>query len=151
MAEIVRVEGEEYKRRNPWGVWGLTLITVGIYGFVWYYKINNEARKYLRDQDIKPGIALLAIILGWLLIVPPFVSYYRTGERIGRMQERAGIQNNRIIPILALIAAFFVSLHTVYNQSELNKVWDAEKARAAAGSGTFDQAPEPQVPPPPPA
>ena len=144
MAETITVEGELYKKRNPWGVWGLTLITLGIYGFVWYYKINDESRRLLKDDTIKPGISLLAIILGWLIIVPPFVSYYRTAERIGRMQERVGAQQS-IIPILGLLAALIFSLHLVYDQSELNKVWDATTARAALPpTGT------PAIPPPPP-
>jgi hypothetical protein len=144
MAETITVEGQQYTRRNPWGVWGLTLITLGIYGFVWYYKINDEARRFLRDDTIKPGISVLAIILGWLIIVPPFVSYYRTAERIGRMQDRVGIQQ-RIIPILGLLAALIFSLHLVYDQSELNKVWDQARSGAALPpSGT------PAIPPPPP-
>jgi Domain of unknown function (DUF4234) len=33
--------GLQMKRRNPLGVWlGLPLITLGIYVFVWYYKIH---------------------------------------------------------------------------------------------------------------
>ena len=123
MAEVVRVGGEEYTKRHPLGVWGLAFITLGIYGFVWYYKINDEARRYLQDDTIKPGIALLAILLGWLIIVPPFVSYYNTGTRIERMQQRAGLQQ-RIVPALGLLAVFVLSLHLVYMQGELNKVWD---------------------------
>ena len=36
MAEPVRFGGVEVTKRNPWGVWGLTLITFGIYGIVWW-------------------------------------------------------------------------------------------------------------------
>src|SRR5262245_59281352 len=46
MAEPVRFGGVEVTKRNPWGVWGLTLITFGIYGIVWWYKINREVRDY---------------------------------------------------------------------------------------------------------
>jgi hypothetical protein len=71
MARSVVVGGEQYKIRNIVGVWlGLPLITLGIYHFVWWYKINNEARRYLRDVRISPGLSLLAILVGWLLIVP---------------------------------------------------------------------------------
>ncbi|MDQ6712097.1 MAG: DUF4234 domain-containing protein, partial [Candidatus Dormibacteraeota bacterium] len=49
MAQNVVVDGETFKRRNVVGVWlGLPLITFGIYHIVWYYKINNEARRFLR-------------------------------------------------------------------------------------------------------
>src|SRR5688572_23584761 len=113
MAEIVTIEGREFKRRSPFGSWGLAVITLGIYGFVWHFKVNKEAREYLRDETIKPGIALLAVVLGWVLIVPPFVSYYRTGDRVRRMQQNAGIQQ-QIEPILGLIAAIIYALHIPY-------------------------------------
>lgn len=40
-----------------------------------YYLINDEARRYLADETIKPIVSLLAILIGWIIIVPPFVSY----------------------------------------------------------------------------
>jgi uncharacterized protein DUF4234 len=123
MAEIVTVDGEQYKKRSPLAAWGLLWLTLGIYGFVWYYKINDEARRYLRDENIKPGIALLAILLGWIIIVPPFVSYYRTGERIKRMQAQAGGEPT-VSPALGLLAVFVLSLHVVYMQEHLNRVWE---------------------------
>src|SRR2546423_15629524 len=92
MAEIVRIEGQEFKKRNIWAVWlGLPIITLGIYTFVWYYKINDEARRYLRDDSIRPGISLLAVLLGWVLIVPPFISVYRTPGRVTGCQAKAGV------------------------------------------------------------
>src|SRR2546423_10345670 len=103
MAQTVVVNGEAFKRRNIVGVWlGLPLITFGIYHLVWYYKINNEARRFLKDDSISPGISLLAITLGAFLIIPPFVSVYQTGVRIRRMQERAGL-SSRIEPVVALL------------------------------------------------
>ena len=128
MAEVVRVEGEEYKGRNPWGAWGLLFLTLGVYYFYWHYKINDEARRYLREEAIRPGVALLAVLVGWVLIVPPYVSVYRTAERVKRMQERAGA-SSRIEPVLALIASFFLALNVPYVQTELNRVWDAVSSR----------------------
>jgi hypothetical protein len=57
VAEVVTVGTEQFKRRNPAAVWlGLPLITLGIYSLVWWYKINDEARRYLRDPTIKPVV-----------------------------------------------------------------------------------------------
>jgi len=124
MAQIVVVGSQTFKRRNIIGVWlGLPLITLGIYHLVWYYKINNEARRYLADDKISPGISLLAITLGAFLIIPPFVSVYNTGSRIARMQERAGL-DSRIEPVLGLLLTFVFGLHTLYMQSHLNRIWD---------------------------
>jgi hypothetical protein len=146
MAEIVTVEGQEYKKRGPWASWGLSFITIGIYGLVWYYKINDEARRYLRDDTIRPGVSVLAILPGALILIPPFVSIYRTGQRIQRMQERAG-REERVEPVLGLVLAFFYSLYIPYYQTHLNRVWD----RAAAAGPVGLPAPPPQPPPPPPA
>ncbi len=146
MAEIVAIEGQEFKKRSPWGAWGLTIVTLGIYGFVWYYKINDEARRYLRDDTIKPGISVLAVVLGWVIIVPPFVSYYRTAERVSRMEANAGIEKS-VEPILGLIAAIVYALHIPYLQSHLNKIWERYQSSTPAMPGG---ATPPAIPPAPP-
>jgi hypothetical protein len=132
MAETLTIGGYEFKRRHPLGVWVLGLITLGIYYFVWYYKVNRE----LRDAagiDVSPGIALLAITFGWLIIVPPFVSWYRTFQRIQQAQQRAGV-TSEASPILGfilyVIALYFLPLELLYAQDELNKLWRAQSASA---------------------
>jgi len=134
MAELVTVEGQVFKKRSPLGAWGLTLLTLGIYGLVWYYKINDEARRYLRDDSIKPGIALLALLPGAILIIPPFISYYHTGERIQRMQEKAGLSST-LSPALFLLASFVAGVHLIHGQEGLNKVWRTEVTRQGRRAG----------------
>jgi hypothetical protein len=145
MATLVTIDVETYKRRGPLAVWLLSFVTVGVYYFVWYYKINDEARRYLRDESIRPGISLLAVLLGWILIVPPYVSIYRTCQRVLRMQERAST-TQRIIPVLGLIASFFLALHIPYIQSELNRTWEVELAGRRIPAPPV---PPPEPPPPP--
>jgi len=125
MADLVVKDGVGYKRRNPWGVWLLTFVTLCVYGAVWYYKVNNELKNHGIENN--PVTALLALLVGWVVIVPPFVSLYRTADRIRQAQERSGAAT-RIIPILGLL---LMLLHVLapfglpYYQSELNKAWDA--------------------------
>ncbi|GGP98711.1 hypothetical protein BKA00_005776 [Actinomadura coerulea] len=110
------------KRRNPvltWLVW--PLITLGIYYFVWWYKINREARD--SGVEVNPGLALLAVLVGWIIIVPPYVSIFRTGERIARMQDSA-YRRPSCNGWIGLILSFFFGLHALYYQIELNRVWD---------------------------
>jgi drug/metabolite transporter (DMT)-like permease len=129
MADAVVINGIYYKRRNPWGVFGLAIITLGIYAIVWYYKINNELKNY--GIENRPGIATLAVTLGGLLLVPPFVSYYKSADRILQAQKRAQAEE-RIIPVLALLLIIVVSVFALpYYQSQLNKVWDAEAGKGA--------------------
>jgi uncharacterized protein DUF4234 len=128
----IRNTNEIAKIRNPLGVIGLSLITLGIYGFVWYYKINKEMNalggtyndEYLENS---PGVALLAVTLGIVLIVPPFVSFWRTNKRIERSQERV-LGSNNFSPllsfILTLIALGFISHYLM--QRNLNQVWERQ-------------------------
>jgi hypothetical protein len=141
MAEVVVVEGESFKKRSPWGVWLLGFITIGIYGLVWYYKINDEARRYLRDQAIRPGLAVLALFVP----IVNYVSIYRTGQRIQRMEDKVGVQR-AVEPIIGLLGAFFLGLYVVYYQSHLNGVWD----RAVSAGVSIPPVPQPPVVPPPP-
>ena len=76
------MEGRVGKKKNIFLVWLVwPLITLGIYFFVWYYKVNREARDFDPEIDVAPAVSLLAVLIGWIIIIPPFVSIYRTGER----------------------------------------------------------------------
>ena len=127
MAEQLQVGRTTVKVRNPFLVFVWSLVTLGIYYVVWYYKINRE----LRDAcgiDVSPGVALIAITLGWLVIVPPFVSWYRTFIRIAEAQRAAGV-TSEASPVLGfilfVIAVFLLPVEVVYAQDELNKIWRA--------------------------
>jgi hypothetical protein len=61
VAERIELEGGVYKKRSPTGAWLLTIATLLVYFFVWYYKINHETRRYLRDDSIRPWHSVLAI------------------------------------------------------------------------------------------
>ena len=125
--------GRMGKTRNIFLVWLVwPLITLGIYHLVWWYKINQEAHDLDADIEVNPAIAVVAITLGVLIIVPPWVSIFRTGDRIGRMQSAAGLPSS-CSGVLGLIASFFFGLHSLYYQNELNKIW-ARLGGAAEGT-----------------
>lgn len=123
MADLVVRDSIGYKRRNPWGVFLLSIVTLGVYHIVWWYKTNNEMKNYGVAND--PLLATLAITLGAFVIVPAFVSVYRTADRIKMAQEQAGA-TERMVPVLGLLLFLVVSgFAAVYYQSQLNKAWDA--------------------------
>jgi Na+-driven multidrug efflux pump len=151
MAMPVTIEGGTYLRRDALGVAVLSIVTFGIYFFYWYYKVNDEARRYLGDDSINPVVALLAVLLGWIIIVPPFVSGYRTAERILRMQQRAGA-NPAMSPPIALILQLFVGfVYPWYLQDGLNAAWDASQGTAEGAPPAASLLPgSAPLPPPPP-
>jgi hypothetical protein len=102
---------------------------LGIYHFVWYYKIHAEMQDFDRRRRVPTvGPVLVLILLGWTVIAP-LISYYRTGERIVESQRAAGIPTT-CMPIIGLLLTFVFGLNTLYYQVELNKVVDAYGGKA---------------------
>jgi hypothetical protein len=144
MAETVTINGQSYLKRNPLGVLGLSLITLGIYGLYWYYKVNEEIQRYTGDQTISPSRSLLAVIPGFLLIVPPFIAYYNTANHVQQMEQQRGIAT-QISPALVVILALVIWIGmAAYVQEHLNHVWDS-----ASMPGQAPSAGGPPPPPPP--
>jgi amino acid transporter len=144
MAETVTIDGEAYLKRNPLGVLGLTVITVGVYFFYWYYKINDDLRRFERDDTISPTRSLMAMIFGWLIIVPPFIAMYNTARHIQAVEERRGMQP-QLEPALVIVIMLFLSIaNGVYIQEHLNRIWDSE---ADAGTRSLPAPPEAAGPP----
>jgi hypothetical protein len=131
MAETIRIEGESYLKRDPLGVLALSIVTLGIYFFYWYYKVNDELRRFEHDETIRPGIALLAVTLGWLIIVPPFISVYNTSMHVAGVERRLGIQQE-LSPALNVILLIVVSVGIgLYTQEHLNRIWDVARDGSA--------------------
>jgi hypothetical protein len=146
MADTVTINGKPYLKRNPLGVLGLTLITLGIYGLYWYYKVNEEIRDVTGDQTISPGRSLLAVIPGAFLIVPPFIAYYNTANHIALMERERSI-SNEISPALTVVLGLVIWIGMgAYIQEHLNRVWDAASMGGAPVAVGAMQSP----PPPPP-
>jgi len=157
------IEGERYRRRNPVGALLLVAATLGVYAVVWQYKINEEARRFLRDNSITPALSALAVMIGlsaplpllvavvlalvgvdvswvwWLasvgalllIPVPLMVSVYRTGERIDRMQAKAGIEPSAYGLVAVLVSPLM--LHIPLFQSDLNDIWGPAPALPGVG------------------
>jgi hypothetical protein len=146
VAELVTIDGQSYKKRDPLGVLGLSFITFGIYWWYWYWAINDELRRFEKDETIRPGIALLAVTLGWFLIVPPFISMYNTSLHVVKDQQRLGIVQ-QLSPAINVILLLFIGIATgIYTQEHLNRIWDA-----ARGASPSLPPPAPGALPPPPA
>ena len=138
MAEEIQIAGAEStaKVRNPLGVVGLSIITIGIYYVFWWYFINREMRDLgrARNADLgqSPGNSVLAITLGALVIVPALVTLWTTSGRIEKAQEAVGIERRVSGPIIFILLLLIGPVGIWYAQSELNKVWAAQGGGAGA-------------------
>jgi hypothetical protein len=133
MAEEVQIAGtgSTAKLRNPLGVVGLSLITIGVYYVFWWYFINREMRDLgkARNRDLgeSPGSSVLAITLGALIIIPALVTLWRTSDRIERAQETVGIERRASGPIIFILLLLIGPVGIWYAQNELNKAWEAQR------------------------
>jgi hypothetical protein len=158
MAEEVQIagSGSTAKVRNPLGAVGLSLVTIGIYFFFWWYFINREMRDLgrARNTDLgqNPGNSVLAITLGALVIVPAIVTMWTTSARIEKAQEAVGIERRVSGPIIFILLLLIGPVGIWYAQSELNKVWAAQESGAAAtlpGVPAIQPEGQPAAPAPP--
>lgn len=152
--ESVSIDGSDYeaKLRNLWPQVGLLIITFGIYGIYWYYKVNQEmahlgrVRSEPRLGD-SPGMSLLAVTLGALVIVPAILSMWNTGKRIALTQEMLDREESNVNVIFFLLAFFTGIGGVLYGQHVLNQAWVAQGASAPASTSTTDaDGPEPAFP-----
>ena len=132
---------QQVKVRNPWAVALLPFVTFGIYHLVWWYRINKEMKAFGEskgyDLGRNPTNSLLALFPGFLIIIPPLVSYWRGTQRV---QGTSALANRE--PVngwIALVLYIFISpAMFAYLQVSLNHVWEQE-----FGAGAPDPDPMP--------
>ena len=137
MAEQIQIAGTPAtaKIRSPWAPALLPFITLGIYAIFWYYYINREMRDLGRAHNTdelgdSPGMSVLAVTLGALIIVPAVISVIHTFQRIQAAQRLNGVEP-QANGWLGLIMALLISpVFYAYEQAELNKAWRASVAGA---------------------
>ena len=132
MAETVTIEGQRYLKRNPLGVLGLTVITFGIYYFYWYYQVNDELRRFEHDETISPVRSLMAVLFGWIIIVPPFIAMYNTAKHVRTIEERLSMPSQLEPALVIIIMLLFSIANGLYIQEHLNRIWDRSAGAAAA-------------------
>jgi hypothetical protein len=155
MAQEIQIAGtnDRAKIRNPLGVVGLSIITIGIYFFFWWYYINREMRDLGRARNVdlgqNPGNSVLALVPGGLIIVPAIVTEWTTSGRIERSQEAVGLERRVSGPIIFILLILIGPVGIWYAQSELNKVWEAQGAGALPQPPAAEPPAAPEQPAPP--
>lgn len=77
----------------------LTIVTLGIYTWVWYFKTHEEMKRHT-GEGLGGGVALILAI--FISIVMPFL----TPNEVGRLYERRGQQP----PVTAVTGLWFLLL-----------------------------------------
>jgi hypothetical protein len=120
MAEEIAIRGSNYpaKERNPLGVIGLSLITLGIYGIFHYYYINKELAELGKARGTtelgeNPMMSVLAIVPGFILIVPPIVSVWNTWKRQNTARQMFGVREG-IDNVPGFLLHIFIGIVGVY-------------------------------------
>ena len=154
MAEPIEIRnsGQVGKIRNPLGVIGLSLITLGIYYIFWYYFVNKELAAIGKAHNTEecgtsPGTSVLAVTLGVFIIVPPFVSLYNTTKRLAAAKRLTGAPEGLEAGLLFVLWIFLSPVAHYIFQSDMNKVLQAQ----AGGTGQIPsgQVAAPEAPPAP--
>ncbi len=136
MATPLTLRGVPVKRRSPWGAWALNLVTLGIYGFIYWNRINIELRDYSaalkRPFRNDPNVSTLAMFAGSVVLIPLFVTIATTARRVSDLQLIVRSTGGRepVSPTVAVVLGILLSTHIVYLQRALNGIWDAEAAAA---------------------
>jgi hypothetical protein len=131
VAELVDIgAAKPAKIRSPVAVAILTLVTIFIYLFFWWYFINREMADYGKRRGVaelgdSPGKSTLAISLGLLVIVPFVWTIVTTFKRVQALQRLTG-EATPINGWIGLILAVVIEPALFgYMQSGLNSSWRA--------------------------
>ncbi|MCW2965416.1 MAG: hypothetical protein JWO17_2668 [Actinomycetia bacterium] len=107
----------------------VSILTFGIGFIVWYYLLNKDAKALANNKAWSPGLSVVAVTIGAILIIPPLVSHWRTWSRVREATNAdglsAGLQFCLIfIPIVNLA-------YSGYLQSKLNQAVSVSGVAAA--------------------
>jgi hypothetical protein len=143
MAEERTVAGVDVKVRNPWAVALLPFVTLGIYHFVWWYRVNRELRDFGHAKGVdlgqNPTNSLLALVPGFLIVVPTLMTYYNGFKRVQAAEDIVAKEPPNGWIGLALYLLFSPAF-CAYMQVALNEVWDYEDGNAARAASSPTEA-----------
>lgn len=102
----------------------LSIITCGIYSFVWMYQVTSELNEYTEDYRLNPSLVIVLTIITCGLY--QFYWWYRINELMMRAQYQTGYSaptDNKILFILLTLFGLSV-INMAILQSDLNRLWE---------------------------
>jgi hypothetical protein len=135
--EDITIRGVRARTRGPVITWLLLVVTLGIYGlFHWYY-INREMRDVSAAMGNPfgnaPGMSVLALFPGAILIVPAIWTWVTTARRARDLRVMAlDGQPGEVTSVpLAVLLGFIYGLNHPYLQASLNATYELAGAERA--------------------
>jgi hypothetical protein len=102
----------------------LSILTCGIYGLVWDYRMGREIREHTRRLDINPGVDVFFMVITCNIYY--FFWVYKVA-RILRRQDRACFPSQPPITVPWLLVVFAVLGATLVSdavlQHDMNRHW----------------------------
>jgi hypothetical protein len=114
--------------RSPWAVWGLSVVTLGVYYLVWYVRLNKDVAR-IAGVDVTVGT--VGLWLSQCVPIANWVSLARTARRLRIALERAGAER----PVSAgrtILASLWFGSQTRYLQRCANELWRTLEAQSVA-------------------
>ena len=103
------------KKRNPWFVFFMIILTIGIYFFVWVYKTNNELL-----EEYNSGPKTIIIVLLFLIPIVSWAVLLKWLNHIKKYQEHMNYESTIKILPLFLLALVLNPISCALVQKSLN-------------------------------
>lgn len=125
----------EGRVRHPALVLGLSLLTCGIYGFVWLWQVETEIKQELGREELNPLLdVLLTIITFGLWGV--YLAYRLPQDIVQVQRKRHATISDMSIPSLLLAVTGFWFVSVALCQHELNTAWRSGSLPPASPSSS---------------
>lgn len=116
------------KTRSPWAVWGLSLITLGVYYLVWYVRLNKQIAGAV---GVDVTVRSTPLWLSQCLPIVSWISLAHTARRLRAALEGAGAEPS-VSAGRTILASLLLGSHTLYLQRHANELWQALERLAVA-------------------
>ncbi|MGX7164357.1 DUF4234 domain-containing protein [Enterococcus massiliensis] len=113
----------ENKQRSILSVIVLSIITCGIYFFVWMYQTTRDLNEYTNDYRLSPGTVILLTVI--TCGIYGIYWWYRINDLFIKAQQKVGYKvyndNKVLFIVLSLFGLNIVNMAIL--QSDLNLLW----------------------------
>lgn len=148
------METQAGKIRSPAAPLFLPIITLGIYSFVWTFKLYREARDYVSGRNgistTSPGLAIGLLFVPGLNIIWAIMLFFKTPGLVTKMKLADGAPRNLAgsagaIGWLGFIPLLGNIMWVILTQSAMNNFWRSvqiQQGGVATGGSQMKKCPQ---------